>query len=682
MAETTIKKMLKEFGLTNTESEIYLFLSKHGTSKGTEIAKAMGIDKSQIYHSLKRLSAKGLVENTLESPIRYTPVAFDSILESAIKAKKEEAARIQNTKQELVDYWKNLNKQKAELPLEKFLVIEGRQRIYAKISELVQNAQKQVSTLATVSNLLKVNESGIYDSILKKPSKANMQFRFLTSLFDQNIKSFSKLQNIWTKNSLHSEFRAPDLGQKLFPEMVIADNNETVFFIAKDPQNIQKTDELCLWTNSKSLTQAFGLIFEDLWTNATNLQEQTKEKTAKTKAKSYVIYDQMEAERKYQEALCSAKNEIILSTSSKGLLEFGMFALKSLQERSVSARIMLPLTNANLKEVQDMSKLAYVRHIQPGYVDTTIIDRTHLFQFTHSLTEQKNENIKDSLCFKDVFYSNDLEYVKKIMVQLENIWANAKTPSTLTLEALNKMAMPDEPEYFDAIAVTRKKVTGPKVIENEPKTKTTDTDFLNKIINPDKYHDIDKSDIVSTYGFAGQAIINLPSEFGLPSLLFHFQHLDENSTFGTEDFLLIHLWLETPAGYSYIPSAFITNNPKAVDFWKKFLKGIPTEQNINLVEKSELQIRVYGSSAFAVWTRPILIPPFTLPPCCLLAESVGKTKPGLHTIVTPSGYQEKASFNASDAFITFIYPSSKYSGPGTDGIFARDNVMEFYPPKK
>jgi hypothetical protein len=36
--------------------------------------------------------------------------------------------------------------------------------------------------------------------------------------------------------------------------------------------------------------------------------------------------------------------------------------------------------------------------------------------------------------------------------------------------------------------------------------------------------------------------------------------------------------------------------------------------------------------------------------------------------------------NFFDAFVTFIHPASKYSGPGTDGIFTRDLIMTKYPP--
>lgn len=137
LSEEALKTILRDFGLTETESEIYLFLARHKASKGTEIAKQTRKDKAQVYHILKNLQIKGLVESTLEVPVRFTPVPFENVVESAIQAKKDEAAKIESTKRELLDYWRNISKTTLDLPLEKFLVIQGQQKIYSKIAQMV-----------------------------------------------------------------------------------------------------------------------------------------------------------------------------------------------------------------------------------------------------------------------------------------------------------------------------------------------------------------------------------------------------------------------------------------------------------------------------------------------------------------------------------------------------------------
>jgi sugar-specific transcriptional regulator TrmB len=96
LSDEALKRVLKDFGLTEIEAEIYLFLARQGASKGTEVAKQTKKDKAQIYHILRNLQSKGLVESTLEAPVRFTPVSFEHVVESAIKSKKDEATEIEN----------------------------------------------------------------------------------------------------------------------------------------------------------------------------------------------------------------------------------------------------------------------------------------------------------------------------------------------------------------------------------------------------------------------------------------------------------------------------------------------------------------------------------------------------------------------------------------------------------
>ena len=121
---------------------------------------------------------------------------------------------------------------------------------------------------------------------------------------------------------------------------------------------------------------------------------------------------------------------------------------------------------------------------------------------------------------------------------------------------------------------------------------------------------------------------------------------------------------------------------KLPNFEKEFGLGTPSGQNVILVKKDKLQVRVQGNTLFAGWTMPIpLYPPkHSLPPCCLLFEGHGELKPGVSTTSVPSGRTQVHEFNRFEAFVTFLHPSSKYSGPGTDGFFDREHIMTAYPP--
>jgi len=185
------------------------------------------------------------------------------------------------------------------------------------------------------------------------------------------------------------------------------------------------------------------------------------------------------------------------------------------------------------------------------------------------------------------------------------------------------------------------------------------------------------------YATGALALIHPPKTFNLPDMLIRINHIDKRSTFGAEDLLVVYLWLETPNGHEYVPAACIGDNPVAVVRRREAEGDNPSEEIIQLVEKDKIQIRVYGNSLFCGWAVPIpLYPNYVLPPACLFVEGYGKVKTKAFSTSFPSGFKYDIEYNYFDAFVTFMHPTSKYSGPGIDGLFARDLVVTTTPPKK
>jgi sugar-specific transcriptional regulator TrmB len=136
-----IRQVLKDFGLSQKETEIYIFLAKHEPLTGGEISKLTKTHRPTVYRILKNLQKKGTVESTLESPTRYIAIPFKTILESNIQTKKEEVAKIEKAKNELLNDWKKIRKIGFKLQSDKFVVLEGRRRIYHKISQMIKETK-------------------------------------------------------------------------------------------------------------------------------------------------------------------------------------------------------------------------------------------------------------------------------------------------------------------------------------------------------------------------------------------------------------------------------------------------------------------------------------------------------------------------------------------------------------
>lgn len=678
MNQEKVLKTLLSLGLTQLDAEAYILLEKRGPIKARDATKALKVSKQRLYPTIKNLQSKGIVNATLERPARFSAVPFEKVLDLFVKAKMEEAQRVQQNKDELLSDWKSIAIATSDRSPSKFTVIEGRPYIYSKIQQMIQETKSHLSFVATVPSLARADVFGLFDAAFNHPLRSKIQFRFLTELSEQNAEAMKTLLHKKPKAGFNLEGKTPDLGLKLCPRMVIRDEEETVFFI--DPGKgalVSEQDDVCLWTNCRSLAQAFSTMFEDLWRNSTEIMKKIVQiETGKTPPQTSIIQDTETTHKKHVDTMLSAEKEIIMITSPESL--FRLWKNKTLSqkwsERVISIKILVPVTSKNFEAVKQLSQFIEIRHVPQSYIETTIVDGKQLFQFKEpSSCGQKGWKVP---YFRDTFYTDDLEQVEKMVNTINDIWKNAQPSSSVALESRKPYGFMPPPLSNNHWKV----VEGVAVLEEKP-GETTEKDVLNKMISANKTLDGE----TRMYATAALAIIHPPENFSLPDLLFQINQVEKQSVFARGDSLLIYLWLDTPEGYFFVPAGGIGDNPKGVALRREtFFTESSAKQNYRLVKKDEITIRVYGNSLFCGWTVPIQLhpPKYVLPPACLLVEGYGKIKTKAFSIILPSGFKSALEYNYFDAFVTFMHPTSKYSGPGTDGAFIRDLVTTTIPPRK
>ena len=439
LSEEALKSILRDFGITESESSVYLFLARHTALKGTEIAQQLKKDKAQIYHILRELQSKGIVESTLETPMRFTATPFENIVESAIKAKKDEAAKIENAKLQLLDYWKETSKPQVTVSAEKFVVIESRQRVYSKIAQMIAATESQLLIIAAVSSLLRADKFGLYDVATKHPKKAKIIFRFLTKLSEKNVDSAKILCRELSLCKMNCSIRVPDLDANLSPRMVIKDDREALFFITPPSKpSTEEFDESCLWTNCIDLVQAFTKVFEGTWLNSTDVQTRIREiEGVKSSSKTIIIADTKLATEKYEEALGSVHKEIVAIISQERFIALSKnkALLKNWLENGVRVRILTPITSATQEAAKHLRKNIEVRHVPSDCMEIAAIDNNHLFEFRNNLQETTH---RASPNLRNTVYSNDSEYIQKTKRMLDNTWQIARKLSATSLSSISQ----------------------------------------------------------------------------------------------------------------------------------------------------------------------------------------------------------------------------------------------------
>ncbi len=92
MEDKKLTEHLTSFGLTGQEAIVYLELFRSGTSNGYELAKRIGISRSNVYKALEGLAEKGAAYTSEDTSRKYTAVELEEFCQNKIRSlmKKKE----------------------------------------------------------------------------------------------------------------------------------------------------------------------------------------------------------------------------------------------------------------------------------------------------------------------------------------------------------------------------------------------------------------------------------------------------------------------------------------------------------------------------------------------------------------------------------------------------------------
>ena len=681
-----IKKTLQDFGLSEKETDVYIILGKKGPLKSGEIAKQLKLNKGQVYRKLKSLQKKGVIESTLEYPARYTAVAFEKIIDSFIKSKKEEVDRIEKTKDDLISDWGKIRQIELDSSLERFSVIEGEKKIFNKISQMIKETKKELVSIVSVYGLLRADHYGIFEDVFNHPLKKEIKFRFLTQLTKDNLKTVKKVLGK-IGSDLDFKGRDPERSTTITPRMVIRDNEEILLFISdeKDPSSIRNI-QATLFTNCRSIIKSFYSVYQELWNQSLPITDRINEiESGKSPSIMELIKDPKISKKKYYDALDKAKKEILIVTSPKRLNEISknIDLIRKWCKNGVSTRIMAPITSENLNATQKLLSCSEVRHIPMGYRETTIIDENTLFQFNKPCPSGFDDC--ELLNLENVFYTNDTNYINQTKKILFNIWEKTRTTRPIEIETRIKSSKrSDHSEIEKTRHYIMKRIS---IFQDfkEKKVNYSEKDVLEKFKTTKKIplsKNKDYSKIIARYfGTAAFSIIHPPKELNLPDFIIGVWDFNAKSTFGESDLMHVYLPSNEANNNSFNIAAIIQNNPSSYEFRKNVFRGTKMIEYIHLVNKEKFNVITKGNTQFVGWTFPIklLSSKYVIPPSCVLFEGYGKVESGELTTRFPYGRRYEAVHNTFDAFTSYFHSSSKSSGPGTEAYISREFLLTAYP---
>jgi sugar-specific transcriptional regulator TrmB len=281
----SVPQILKSLGLKDRELKIYIHLAKKGAKKAREISKGLKMDRVQLYRILKDLQKKGMVESTFEQPAHFTAVPFEKVLDLFIKSKKEETRILETKRSSWLSQWRSLEVKMESPESDKFMVIEGRNLVYSKIQQMIQETKDNLYVVTSSRGVVLAYQAGLLEAGFSHPLRNRIRFRFITSLSRENIEIIKDLIMKGKKTPLNVEQHHTDFGPHNFPRFVIKDDEELIFFLrTTDEESSSSHKDTGLWTNNRVLVRAFKAFFEELWSDSvdffTRITEMEDEKAA------------------------------------------------------------------------------------------------------------------------------------------------------------------------------------------------------------------------------------------------------------------------------------------------------------------------------------------------------------------------------------------------------------------
>lgn len=423
MSEKDVTRFLQILGLSKREIQVYMFLAKSGVQSTSFVAKRLKMERVQAYRTFKKLQEKGFIEATLERPTRFTIVPFETLVDTFINTKKNEVASLNEQKQNLLSAWSSISAPESEYPVAKFSIITGKKKIYSKMLSMIEESKKEVLILTTALGLIQEDIAGIFDSTVAPAKDRNVNFQIITEVSSENLKIVDRIDKNISQERLNIKIHHLNMSSKFFPRFLIKDDEEAILYApTANEASVLNLEDEGLWINDKMFISVLKAFFVQMWQTGITASRRIEElKSGIPTGETLVIKGAEEAWSKVTRVLESARNEIVIITSSQSINRLAKGdPLTKYLKKDVKTRIMASIDLDNLEPAQKLSANYEVKHVPISYLTMMLVDSKHLFMFK---MPPLGDLGRDSVFyFADTFYSSDPSQIERVSEMLNDIW--------------------------------------------------------------------------------------------------------------------------------------------------------------------------------------------------------------------------------------------------------------------
>jgi len=413
---------LQEYGLTRNEARVLVFLAKTGPSKASEVARAVQINRTETYRTIRNLQRRGLVESTLERPVRLQSVPFDRCLNILIDERKARLRILEQRGETLRRQFAIMRVEPVSHEVERFQVVEGMLRIEQRLQNMCAQAKKSVMTVLSPSEMVRGDTAGLFD-MLTHAARGGLRVRVITAIVQPNLEIAEKLgQDV--------EIRHLDLKAKPIPRVSIVDDNEALFEISTSDDSHRTDEEVALWINSRAFVRNLQAYFDEMWNSATPSQARIEALRRGIQPDELNIFKgRVEVSGKLNEMIESANKTLEIWTTMRGiqaLADFHFNQLKQAKTRGVKIRIIAPITSENTEGARKLVPVSELRYSEAlGPTGMIIVDQRGLMLYER-LPDDNNPEVGADVGF----WTNSGRFSETMSRAFDGMWKGVFTVYT------------------------------------------------------------------------------------------------------------------------------------------------------------------------------------------------------------------------------------------------------------
>jgi len=372
------------------------------------------INRTETYRTIRNLQRRGLVEATLERPVRFQSVPFDRCLRILIDERKAKLRILEQRGEELRRHFADVRVEPVSQEVERFQVVEGRLRIEQRLLGMYGQAQKSVMTVLSPSEVIRADTSDLLDR-LGDAAKNGLRVRVITSINQSNLGIVEKLRG-------NIEIRHLDLKAKPIPRVSIIDDNEALFEITTADESSKSDEEVALWINSHAFIRNLQAYFEEMWNSSTPAEGRLEALRKGIPSDDLRIFKgRSEVSRKLNEMIALANQSVEIWTTMRGiqaLADFHFDQLKEAKARGAKIRIIAPITSENTEGARKLVPVSELRYSEAlGPAGIAISDQRELMLYER-LPDDNNADVGADVGF----WTNSTRFIETMSRAYDAMW--------------------------------------------------------------------------------------------------------------------------------------------------------------------------------------------------------------------------------------------------------------------